>query len=279
MADNNPSKSDSTRRTVIKGIGTSVAALTTASGAVSARRGRRKSNLDKIFQTSKRVLHETGSVEKQHEFLKQHDFTTARDSHTFTMETGGVTVQDLEPSDLDADMSLFTPYQKDDVYYAQLSWDYAVGFDGVYDVFEGDGGAAPMDIAALAYDKSWWDYEDYDLDNSTRVSHPDHMGYRDGTSGSGPAFNVNDQDAIPGDLPDRFSVDVRLKPVGPWEPDMRRVQGAYTHTSLGGSVDGVSVSFPAGVSVSTSFQTQTWTTDTEKDGETLLRVNQADPGV
>ena len=256
----NPRRSTD-RRSFLRTVGVGAAGLTAFSGVTRAEEPTR----DEIMEQSYHILEKTGDSEKRRKYLRNHGFGTATDRHQFSFPQKGPGKQtNLETDDLDIEINLFV--DRDGVYTADLTWYYEWGSWG-------DSGDPPVDIAGVGWDSDWWDYEDYNLEESTHNS-GDGVSYRDGTSGSGPAFDVDDYNLFRygDDGPHYFSVDI--VPKGDYESDERRIQGAYSHTWESVDINGVSVGYPSGVSVTVGNSSKEWTTDTEKDGSTLLRLQQ-----
>lgn len=252
------------RRSVLKTTGLGLGSIVGGSGGVSAANdeGRR----DELLEKSHKILMNTGSVEKQHKFLRNKGFSTKMDQQSYAVpRSDGVSTQSFDRDDLDITMSLFKDCRGDGNYTAELTWDYKYNWDDI--------GSDPWDVAGIGWEEGYWDYESYDLAESTYTGGDITVQYRDGTSGSGPGFNVADVDSTDGD---RGYCGVNLVPLGDYSIEERILQGAYSHTWESVTIDSVSVAYPYGVSVSVTDESYEWKTDTEIDGTTLLRLNQAD---
>ncbi|USZ69561.1 hypothetical protein NGM10_07465 [Halorussus salilacus] len=253
------------RRTVLRTAGAGLAGAGVFSGAVSGRSGRDR---EAIIEQSHDVLQATGSVERQHEFLRNRGFNTTYDRVTYQIPTSGeVGTESFDKADLDITLSLFIDCSGDGTYTAQQSWTYDWG--------SFDGGADPMDISGLGWTDGW-DLESYTISETTYSS--EYVSYHDGSVSEGPgiAFDVDDYGIMLDDEEDYnhfFAVD--LETVGDYTEEERRIQGSYTHLWESIEITGISIGYPASVSVSVSDATYKWKTDTEDDGDTLLRVNES----
>lgn len=109
-----------------------------------------------------------------------------------------------------------------------------------------------------------------------------YVGYSDGSyGGNGPGYWVNDNNIfLYDDEDERQHCGVFLHPIGDYEDNERQIFGEYTHTwnDTDVELDSVSVSYPRGISLSWSSSTTTeeWTTDTEDDSNTFLKMKQSE---
>lgn len=234
-----------------------------AAPAVGATTESEKSLEDHI-QQSHEMLEGGASLEERETYLENENITSDKSQQTFKIQReDSVSPQSFDSDELDITAYLWHSCD-DGEYYAELVWDYE------WDV--GSYGAPPNDRVGIGFNSEWWDYSSYSISDTTETSNlvtPNESEF-----GSGPAFLVNDDD-VP-DENNQYWAGVYLDAVGDYTEDERRIQGGYSHLWEGVSVDSVSVSYPVGVSVSVSDHTYEWTTPTEQDGDTLLRLSQAD---
>lgn len=221
---------------------------------------------DKRRETGQRDLHAqslarleaTNSPQQQREFLRAQEFGVASVQNTYSIapedRSGAFPRRDLE-----IHLSL---YNKPDTrhYIAELAfqfeWDPA------------DTGAHPWDIASIG-GSSDWEYYWNNVYKDIYARGPTTIWYQNATHTD---FNVDDANQSEG-VSDWYYCGIHITPTSR-EGANREVYGSYTHTWNSNEISGVSVS-PTGISVSVSEQTNSWSTDTERDG-TVLRVDQAD---
>lgn len=197
------------------------------------------------------------------------------DSQTTDPEALGVS---YDPEDLDINMYLV---EWEDHYYAELYWTHMNPYhpdqrrgwshrswEGLYS------------RVGMAYEEDWWNFADTSLEETTETSalvEPAESEF-----GSGPSYKVDAQSVDYNLNPERhdpLSAGVYLDPIGDYDPQERKIQGAFSLVWMDflPGIDDVSVSFPAGITVSPSFGTSQWKTATKRDQDTLLRVRQDDP--
>lgn len=258
------------RRSFLRAASAGFAATVAVPATISA-----EPDMEEIIEQSLRFREKVGSVEKWHEYLQNRGFGVTSDSRTFEVpvpaSSEDVSTERYDTDELDITMSLTGQCTVEGTrYYADLSWSYASGW------FTGSG-APPVDVAGLGYNTDWWELYSYTISETTSTS--EYVSYRDGTmsSGAGLGFDVGDSSiSTNGDEDDLHHCGVYLMPIGDYSENERRIQGAYSHTWSEVTIDSVSVGYPLGISVSVSDETNEWKTDTEDDGDTLLRVNQGD---
>jgi hypothetical protein len=256
------------RRTYLR---TAATGLAGTAGFASTAAGKRDGK--EIVEQSLRVKDATNSIDRWHEYLRDRGFGVASDSHRFAIDVDGPSTDHYKDQKfLDITITLSIDCSYDGTYYTDLSWTYEEDGAWLHDA----AGAPPVDIAGIGYHIDWWDLESYTISETTSMS--EYVSYRDGTAdGTGPGFEMDD-DAMSyyGDDDDIHWCGLYIEPIGDYDSDERRLQGGYTHTWKEVTIDSVSVSYPGGVSVSVSDETKSWDTDTEQDGDTLLRLRQSD---
>lgn len=263
-----PGKDRFDRRSYLKAAG----ALSFA-GIPSVAQAKSKSDFRRTIEHSLRVKEATNSIDKWHAFLRQRGIDVRSMTRRYQMpakNSGEIGTQHWYPDELDITITISASGCTGDEYYVDLTWSY------INDTSDGHvGGELPVDIAGLYWDPNWWDLTSNDTSQSLTSS--DYVWYRDGSfDGDGPAFNVDDLSIYAHDETDIWYCGAYLIPLGDYTASERRVYAEYSHTWNDVSIDSVSVSYPAGLSVSVSNETYEWTTDTEKDGSTLLYVHQND---
>lgn len=273
MSEENKSGRKANRRNVLKSIGAATALSTAGVSISSARSGR---SFEKILEASHRVLNAKGP-EKQHEFLRNHGVGTAKRSITYDMPShgsnDGMSTQTLDTSEITLTFSLFNDCgfngSGDGTYVAELNWEYNPSFD--------DSGDLPLDHVGIGWDDNTWYYET----NSTSdmYDNSDYVSYKSGTSGQGPAWEVQDRWTIDNgtryDGQDNYFVGVHLVWNGADSlKDNRTIAASYSHAWSDVTISGVSVSYPAGVSVSVSNEEKEWNKGRDDNGNFLrLRYN------
>ena len=216
---------------------------------------------------------ETGDIDLAHEFLRNNGVGVASKRVTYQVGDGPST-NSFDRDDLDITLDLYYGLCTggSGTYYASINW--------YYDWALGDNGDDPNDVAAIHYDKNWWNTDGDSVSEAIDTS--DYVEYADGSyGGEGPGFTVDDQGADwAGDEDDYFYGGVYLNEIGDYSESQRAVLGEYQHnwTEESTSISSVSVSYPAGISVSFTNEevTKSWKTDTEQDGDTWLEVYQKD---
>lgn len=250
---------------------TSGATAVTGLGFTSMARARGPSSRE-VVEQSLRLKEATNDIDKWKEYLRNQGFSVASDSHTYEIpkSTDGVSTQEVNTDELHIDISL--SYDCEDVYYADLSWQYVDDTDDWHTPI----GDVPYDGAGIGFDSDWWDLHSYTISDTTETSQ--YVSYRDGTAdGTGPAFNVDDDQKYHDDNWDSVEYcGLYLDPIGDYSYDERRLQGGYGHTWENISVESISVGFPWAISVTVTDETYRWETDTEEDEDTLLRLAQSD---
>lgn len=94
----------------------------------------------------------------------------------------------------------------------------------------------------------------------------------------GPAFNVDKHAFDEANIGKPSQVNycnVKLDPMGDFDRDHRRVFASYVHNYRDVSINGVSVSYPTGVSVTVGNSSKQRVFDTDDNGD-LLIVRQSD---
>lgn len=252
---------------MLKSLGAATA-LSTVGVPVSATGG--EPTLEEIVDRSHRVLQAAGP-EKQHEFLRNRGVGTAMDSATWQVPTGtndGVSIEWLSMAEISLSFSLYTDCSSsgyaNGTYIAELSWQYDASID--------DWGASPDDFVGIAWDENTWYYEDNNLSDIDENS--GQIEYYSGSSGEGPAWSVYDEATIDNgyefDGQDYYWVNVDIVWTGQdHEMDNKTIAASYSHTWSDVTITGVGVSYPAGVTVSVSNETQEWTKDYNNEGDFL----------
>lgn len=263
------------RRKVLSTAAAGLGIAVGASSTVSARNDRER--FRRLIERSHRVREKTGSQKRWYEFLRNHGLTGTATGATFRIpshDSDGASTQKIESeTELDIWLSLWYNCETDE-YYAEQNWTYDDSADGCDYCSDGD---PPVDVTGFGWDYTWWDLASYSISESTTTSSHGYVTVdEDSFDGEGPAFRVNDQDMwYYNDEDLSYYGGCYIVPVGDATEDERRIQGSYTHTWKSIDITGISVSYPAGVSVSVSDATYKWKTTTEKDQDTLLRVKQS----
>ncbi|MFC6731692.1 hypothetical protein [Haladaptatus sp. GCM10025893] len=170
-----------------------------------------------------------------------------------------------QDNDLDISCYLWHNCPKGE-YYAELIWTYNWEWD--------DSGQKPNDRVGIGYENQWWDFESYNVSETTETS--TYVTPNENEFGDGPSFEVDDYYiGWDGAENDQHWAGVYLEPVGNYTSDERRIQGGYSHIWNNVSIDSVSIGYPWGVSVSVSDSRYEWRTTTDDSGN-LLRVRQED---
>ncbi|USZ67002.1 hypothetical protein NGM10_09700 [Halorussus salilacus] len=174
---------------------------------------------------------------------------------------------DGSPSDCDIclDFTLYTNSQNT-IYTIDMEW--------TYDLEASDYGQQPDDGAALYYTDGCWDYYSNSLSETTYTSN--YVTAEDDNNNDGIAYSVDDVSAGDGD---NLYCGLNIEPIGDCTIDQREVFGQYMHTWTDVEVSSsFGVSFPAGISVSYSVDTEVGeqTTGTEGDGDTLMTLDQSE---
>lgn len=276
MGEENLSGKPYSRRKFLAAAGSGVGAVLTASGAVRARNDREE--FRRVIEQSHRVREKTGSQQRWYEFLRNRGLTGTTTHYTYQLpakaSSDGVSTQEIQSeTELNIWLTLWYNCETDE-YYAEQNWTYDDSADGCSYCSDG---APPVDVTGFGWDYQWWDLASYSISEATTTSSNGYVSVdEDSFDGTGPAFRVNDEDIWwDGNEGNTFYGGCYIVPVGDATEDERRIQGSYTHTWNSIEITGISVSFPAGVSVSVSDTTYTWRTTTENDQDTLLRVKQS----
>lgn len=257
------------RREVLKNTGLSVAGIA-GIPTVSRATGRdRQKLIDQAFH----ILQKTGSIEKQHKFLRNHGFATSYNRQVYKMPVGsrssemGTLAYDV--ADLEIAISIFKDCLSSGVYTVEQEWTYHIN-----DRTE-EYGAIPVDITGIGWREGHWNFNSKDISETTYSTN--YVSYRDGSQSEGPgiAFNMDDEQSFEDYNADKWHrFGVYLKPAGDHDPRDRIVTGSYTHTWASVGINGISIDY-GGVSVDVSNDTNSWRTDTTRDG-VMLRVNQSE---
>lgn len=257
---------------MLKSLGAATAFSTVG---VSVSRAQSRPSLDKRIEQSHRVLQAAGP-EKQHKFLRKHGVATAMDSGSMSVPSGasdGPSTQTLDTHEITLTFSLYTDCETydsgvtagDGTYIAEMTWEYDETVD--------DYGDAPKDYVGIGWDNNTWYYED---NNTSDVdSYSNNVSYY-GDEGRGPAWEVADGailDGADGDTVYWANVDLVWNGTDN-QKDNRTIAASYTHTWDEVGIDSVSVSYPAGVSLTVSNEDKKWYKNYNDNGDFLkLRFN------
>lgn len=151
---------------------------------------------------------------------------------------------------------------------------YTIDMEWTYDLEVGDYGQQPNDGVALYYTDSCWDYYFNSLSDTTYTS--TYVTPEDDNNNDGVAYSVDDVSASDGD---NLYCGLNIEPIGDCSYDQREVFGQYLHNWTDVDVtSSFGVSFPAGISVSYSVDTEVnqEKTGTEGDGDTLMSLDQSE---
>ena len=207
------------------------------------------------------------SREDREKYLNKYNITGEGDRHTFVVDKkeeskeGELSTQSFAKYHLDIEVRLWSNCPDGD-YYAELIWEY----DWPYHQ-----GEMPRDRVAIGYENQWWDLESYSIRETTETS--TYVSPKEEEFGDGPCFTARDEY---GDNQNQHYAGAYIEPVGNYGTRERRIQGAYTHVWNDISIESVSVGYPLGISVSVSDEDYKWRTRTERHGDELLRIAQAD---
>jgi hypothetical protein len=250
------------RRKVLKGLGAAagIGGGVLSSVQVSAARNSR-TNRD-IHKQSLRVLEETNSPPKQREFLRDHGFTGTSVQASYSIPIGHGS-GDIEPMnvptrDLDISMHLF------DIGYEE----YDVSLSFQYEMDPGDSGEHPWDIAAMAWNSSWWAFSADTIQEATYTRGPTTIAYRSDSRGPGVSFRADDAHLPAGQRSDFFACGAYIRPVGN-DSELRRVYGEFSHTWNSVEIQGVTLGWKS-ISVNVGNEAHEWHTDHERDGTMLI---------
>lgn len=259
------------RRTALKALGAAGAAVTGTSlaGTVSA-----KSPEERFLavQQAANEVRETQGQKEMLNFLDKHGVTYKSVNKSMVVEEKHDDVSTDEFDNVDGgtycdiclDFTLYTN-SRSTIYAIDMAWDY--------DLESGDYGQRPNDGAALYYTDSGWDYYSRSLSESTYSSQYVTVG--DGNNSDGAAFSVDDASVNDGDS---LYCGLNIEPIGDLTYEQREVFGEYLHNWTTVEVSSsFGVSFPAGISVSYSVDTNVneELTGTEGDGDTLMTLDQS----
>lgn len=268
------------RRTVLKMSGVSLAGIgVSTSGTLAAGEDEFKRKIEE----SQRVKQSTQDVYRWLDYLETKGIYGDTVQRRYTIRKGDVddsssgagskyarTMGDQhEEEDLVINISLVYDCSRED-YYAELTWRYNDN-NGDSDI-----GQDPLDGVGMHYKESWWKlrYNNiYDTTStSTDVAPEDDWGF----DFEGPGYSMDDYSAR-NDMEDRqYYAGVYIVPRDEdVDPEDREIQGKYTHTWEEVEIESVSVSYPAGLSVSVSNDDKKWTTKYNGDGD-LLRTSAGD---
>lgn len=278
-----------TRRSVLGAAGATLS-LATVPALGAANRSRQEEFRD-LVETANQILAETGDAEKAYKYLRARGVGVTSRSRTYqlpsssTVSTNGNETTVVSPnsfprSSLNITLSLYSSTggidcAKDEYpYYALLSWSSD-------DWNESEGGSEPKDVAGIYYnDSNWWEMPG-SVSSATRTSN--NVTYANASYNSnGIAFEVDDS-AIENSGSSGWYAGMYLNPTGSYAPNQRLIRGEYIHnwSTVDSSIESISLGIPAGFSVSYSIETEThdWSTTTEEDNDTFLRVYQEDAAI
>lgn len=269
--DGNPS-----RRSVLKGIGTATVASGSVLSAarVSARDAdHNRQRRQRLARQAHRVLQATGSPEKRAKFLGNHGFRTSFVHNKYSVPVGeqdGPETMDMRKKDLDIYISI----EREDCSVNEYDCSevlISMGFQYEFDY--GDFGDHPWDVATIGYRQIAWDQVGNNA-AATYARGPTTFFYRDAEIGPGFGFPVADAD-LGGGTSGWYSCGVWLKP-DPKGSYPREVEGLFTHSKSGGSIDSISAGLPPSLSVSFKGGTSSWSTGEAPKTNDPLRVRESD---
>ena len=269
------------RRTVLKMSSVSLAGIgVSTSGALAAGEDEFKRKIEE----SQRVKQSTQDVYRWLDYLETkgiygdtvHRRYTIRKDNVDDSSSGAeskyarTTGYQYQEADLDIYISLVHDCDRED-YYAELAWTYED--NGDFSV-----GQDPLDGAGMHYKDNWWKLRDNNIYDTTSTSTDVAPEENWGFDFEGPGYSMDDYGAR-NDMEDRqYYAGVYIVPRDEdVDAEDRAIQGRYTHTWEEVEIESVSVSYPAGLSVSLSNNEKKWRTKDNGDGD-LLRITQADAG-
>ncbi|NEU58408.1 hypothetical protein [Halorussus sp. MSC15.2] len=259
------------RRTALKALGAAGAAVTGTGvlGTVSAADPNQKYI---AIQRAANEIREKQGRQAMLRFLRKQgiDYATVRKPMAIEGEDGISTnefsnVDGGSYCDICLDFTLYTN-SNNTIYTIDMEWTYKLE--------NSDYGQQPNDGAALYYTDSAWDYYSNSLSETTYTS--SNVSTEDDNNNDGVAYSVNDVSAGDGD---RLYCGLNIEPIGDYSASEREVFGQYMHTWTDVEVNSsFGVSFPAGISVSYSVDTNVnqEKTGTEGDGDTLMTLDQSE---
>lgn len=260
------------RRTALKALGTAGAAITGTGvlGTVSAADPHQKYI---AVQQAANEIREKQGRQAMLKFLDKQgiNYTSVRKPMVVESKHDDVSTNEFDNvdggtyCDICLDFTLYTN-SSSTIYTIDMAWDYKLEND--------DYGQQPNDGAALYYTDSCWDYYSNSLSETTYTS--THVSTEDGNNNDGVAYSVDDISASDGDS---LYCGLNIEPIGDCSYDQREVFGEYLHNWTDVEVNSsFGVSFPAGISVSYSVDTNVnqETTGTEGDGDTLMTLDQSE---
>lgn len=266
---NHNSDGNYSRRKLLKSTGVALGA--TALPATASATPGPKSKFERTIEQSHHVKDKTGSMDKWRQFLRNRGISVASVNQRYSLSDDGPSTDHYKDSKyLDITMSLSVDCYSN--YYADLTWTYEEDGAWLHDAQ----GAPPLDAAGISYNQDWWNLTDDTISGTTSMS--EYVSYADGSyGGNGPGFEMDDNSmSYNGDDGNLHWGGVFLQAIGDFDSNERQVFGDYVHTWKEGKLERVTVSYPGGISVDLAPETESWKTDTEKDGDQLLKVKQSE---
>lgn len=281
------------RRKVLKNIGIGASGATLLGSPVLAGSSdpSPREKMNNLLQTANEIGNSEG-LEARESFLNSEGASTATQSHDFEISEKSTDSSDsddptvspdkvgcVEPSNCDADIEVgisisYSPYANEFAVTLSNRMRYVVGTTV--------GGEAPVDGLAVQWGEDEWKIPDRDQVGNA-FDGDAHTEWDDGSwNKEGGAFRVNDAqmcDDSGGGVYETHWTPYEYSTVylvqGTDHQDSSGVTASYVHTWSGG-VNGFSVSYPFGISISGSATEHSEDLQTEPNGVDTLRVTEDD---
>lgn len=264
MRDQPNEETNLSRRAVLQTAGASTVVL--GSNVVGATRAE-DPGLREIVEQGHQLLDATQDLQRYFEFLRNRGVGVAKERGTMeitkqTADDAGT--QRYYTDEISLTFGLYSDCNSngnpDGTYSTELFWEYETTYNF---------GELPLDYMGIAWRDGAWDYETDSLDDLfTSSSEIEYIG---GSSPEGPGWEFGEYNLDPSEI---HYAGVHIDWIGD-EPDEDTLSASYSHTWKDVEVTGVSVSYPAGISVSVSDVDKEFTKDYNDDGE-FLRLSKYD---
>lgn len=224
-----------------------------------------------IVRNSYRQLDNGATIEDRDEYLRDHGFNVHSNKKVVTIDRyiGDSSEEEVGPDSIGTES-----FTKDEIQFSssiirENSGHYHAGFEWKYEWDDGTG-FVPKDRVGLGFESQWWDWGFDNIYSTTETS--DNVSVDEGNFGAGAAFTVKDENGDPGDYE---WAGVYVEPVGDYGESERRIQPSYVHLWNHVQITGISVGWPAGISVDVTTTESKWKAITDQDGD-FLQVSQED---
>lgn len=245
-------------------MGASAAVL--GSGVVGATPGEGR-GLREIIRRGHRVFDATQDTERYFEFLRNRSIGVATESGTMQIQKktdGDVGTQAYYTDEISLTFGLYGACDSSGTFTTELIWNYETNRNPNVNY-----GEPPLDYIGIGWRDGAWDYETDNLDDLfTSSSEIEYIG---GSSPEGPGWEFGEYDL---DHSRGYYAGVHINWIGD-EPHEDTLSASYSHTWDDVEITGVSVGYPAGVSVSVSDVDKEFTKDYTDSGD-FLRLAKCD---